>query len=800
MEDLQQQGAKPCLLPGDEECLQSVNLIEKRAQFKEELEEESLNTFHFDRVYYPSEMNAPSTDLMVQEQNEIYESIGSSCLANLFDSYNSCVFAYGQTGSGKTHTMMGAADVQGIIPRFCRQLLTRFEELPELSRKCMRLQASFVEIYCENLYDLLTPEEVKKHSWVQNGRTVADTTVNRKKLALRQHPVHGLTVAGAQTYSVSTWAEVESVLQKGMASRSTAATSMNDQSSRSHAMFQITMEMQTNTQNAFSTATIRFVDLAGSENLKKSGSDGARMHESIHINTSLLSLRRVIDQLLEGKAMPAYRDSKLTRLLSDCLGGNSKTWFLACVSPSVVNLEETKNTLRYAAKARRIVNHVKRNMDVGARLEEDLLHLREELALARGSEVDELKTLISQYEKTQTEMTLNMEQLLSKQEEAAKAIKEAELQAELKVQEVKESSQRARAVHSAELEKMQQGLKKINDEATSYKLRLEAEVENVVATQKELDRQKQISEEKAAELTQLEKELSERERRAAEEKRAWEELANEMENEMERRLANWRELDAESYAHHKEELATMQKELRESYERQLKNKDEDHAVEKEGLRRRMEDLVRENRMLKEEAVHCKVQHAAGLAAAEQRAEEAEKKWAREAEELKRRQEDATVQLAGDVEGLKEGLEQEVLLKVREIERLKKELDAEREKVRAERENAMRAEKRSKAVEEKFKEIELGLRDMEEIHGRTQRIICAADEIDWEGNEELLALIRDVNCWGRQLKSNRADFGYLLASRCRPEYDANYLPSQLTPVESSQGRHKRSTSSRRLRKI
>eukprot|EP01064_Diplonema_japonicum_P013934 TRINITY_DN21471_c0_g1_i1.p1 TRINITY_DN21471_c0_g1~~TRINITY_DN21471_c0_g1_i1.p1 ORF type:complete len:706 (+),score=217.56 TRINITY_DN21471_c0_g1_i1:87-2204(+) len=546
MEDIQQQGARPCLLPSSDDLslLTSVSLLEKRAQFKEELEEECSNTFQFDKVFYPSELNGPSHDVQMHEQNEVYDKIGTPCLTNLFDSYNSCVFAYGQTGSGKTHTMMGSADVEGIIPRFCKQLLSRYEELPPLSQQTIKLQASFVEIYCENLYDLMSPEEVKKQSWVQNGRHNDANAVNRKKLALRQHPVHGLTVAGAQSFPVSTWNEVDAVLRKGMAARSTAATSMNDQSSRSHAMFQITMEMSTQRgrkkqEQTFSTATIRFVDLAGSENLKKSGSDGARMHESIHINTSLLSLRRVIDQLLENKAMPAYRDSKLTRLLSDCLGGNSKTWFLACVSPSVINLEETKNTLRYAAKATRIVNHVKRNMDVGDRLEEDLIHLKEELALARGGEVDELKTLITQYERTQADMVVNMELLQSKQEEAERAVKEAELQAELKVKQLNESSQRARAVHTVELEKMQQGLKQINSKAESYKQKLEREEEQTVAAQRELEKQKEIAETRKSELRQMEEAIAERERRAAEEKRAWEELTTEMEGEMEKRLAKY---------------------------------------------------------------------------------------------------------------------------------------------------------------------------------------------------------------------------------------------------------------------
>ena len=531
----------PCLIPSESAEAAGVTFLDPRNQYAEDYEDEAHNTFQFDRVFYPEDMHDPPQDLQDSEQHEVYQMMGPQCLTNLFESYNSCVFAYGQTGSGKTHTMMGGS-AEGIIPRFCRDLLTRYEALPNLTQSTIKIQASFIEIYCENLYDLMCPEDSPhKKQWVKHGEGNArmSSQDTRRKLSLRQHPVHGLSVAGATTFAVSTYADLETIVRQGMSARSTASTSMNDQSSRSHAMFQITVEMQAPAKTdkygrrveaaTFSTANMRFVDLAGSENLKKSGSNGDRMHESIHINTSLLALRRVIDQLIEKGSVPGYRDSKLTRLLSDCLGGNSKTWFLACVSPSQLNSDETKNTLRYASKATRIVNRVSRNMDVGARMEEDLVHLREELALARGTELDELKSLIAQYEGTlgtaQQDMEEKEREMREAQEAADKeiALAKEEVQATLKA--ASQHKQRAEEVHSAELMKVQQ-------QAESFRRNLQIKEKTFAQNTEELQKTKALAHEKDIELRHVEETLSDDLRKSQDEKKVWEEIAMDMEKDL----------------------------------------------------------------------------------------------------------------------------------------------------------------------------------------------------------------------------------------------------------------------------
>ena len=553
-----QQNCLPTVVPvecEEGEVLTGVNLIERRGQYFDdyyEQESEHRNSFQFDRVFFPSDVHAPPLAVQQEEQLQIYNAIGATCLDNLFDSYNSCVFAYGQTGSGKTHTMMGAHDAEGFIPKFCRDLLQRYEALPDAGRDALSLEASFVEIYCEQIYDLMTVQDTRtQQTW---GRKQIDNYESRKKLTLRQHPIMGVTVAGAATFKVNSWEDVEAILNQGLMARSTASTRMNDQSSRSHAMFQLSLSIKVpgkktiasngwttrEEKGTLSSASVRFVDLAGSENLKKSGSDGARMHESIHINTSLLTLRRVIDQLLEKAPVPAYRDSKLTRLLSDCLGGNSKTWFLACISPSQLNVEETKNTLRYAAKATRIVNHVTRNVDMGAKISQDLVQLKEELANAKGQQFEELQSIINNYEKTQKEMEDDINLFRIKQEETEKALALAEERANLAERRAVEASEHATAV-AEKKGCLEVNLNQVKKEFQICRKQLEAESSKTVVAEVEYKRQKELNLRKEVEVRNLRGRIEETQRKAAiereKEKKVWAEVTTQMETEMAERQA-----------------------------------------------------------------------------------------------------------------------------------------------------------------------------------------------------------------------------------------------------------------------
>eukprot|EP01061_Rhynchopus_euleeides_P015763 TRINITY_DN26810_c0_g1_i3.p1 TRINITY_DN26810_c0_g1~~TRINITY_DN26810_c0_g1_i3.p1 ORF type:complete len:921 (+),score=356.87 TRINITY_DN26810_c0_g1_i3:59-2821(+) len=817
----EEQSAVPCLIPPQDDEATGVTFIDPRAQYADDYDDEAHNTFHFDRVFYPQDIHNPPRELQDSEQHEVYQMIGPQCLTNLFESYNSCVFAYGQTGSGKTHTMMGGM-AEGIIPRFCRELLSRYEALPQVTQQTIKLQASFIEIYCEHLYDLMCDDTShKKQGWIKHGdgNTGRLSSDNRRRLSLRQHPVHGLSVAGATTFSVSTYGELEAIVQQGMAARSTASTTMNDQSSRSHAMFQITMEMQVPNREqrhgfhrreqatTFSTASMRFVDLAGSENLKKSGSNGDRMHESIHINTSLLALRRVIDQLLEKGSVPGYRDSKLTRLLSDCLGGNSKTWFLACVSPSQLNAEETKNTLRYAAKATRIVNHVSRNMDVGARMEEDLVHLREELALARGSEVEDLKTLISQYEGTLSDVQQDMERMRAKQDEqqrvmreqqdeAERALAQAKQEMELSLQEASENNQRARATHTAEMQRIQQ-------EAERFRKKLESKEEAMALHTQELQKTRALAQERGAEMKRVETTLAEQVRRADEEKKVWEEIAMDMERDLITQKRHWKEANEETTRRHQEAMEALRAELVENFQHEMKEKDDDHEEQLSDLKKLNEEYKGQVTSLNDELVKLRLQHAAAMAAHEQKYERERRDWDEEAEEIRRMQTEDKTRLASDVRGMRMGLESEVQQRRSEIQDLKRrhKEDLLRERERAEKAHTMLAEAEIRAnnVESKFNTIDNDMRNMEEVHGKAQRLVTAVEERDFEGHQELINLMKEVCNWGKQLKSLRTNFTSLVQHRGRPEHE-DFLPTQLEPVDPSQGRHRRSCSSRRLRKM
>ena len=277
------------------------------------------------------------------------------------EGYNSCLFAYGQTGSGKTYSMIGpqneygietsiAADC-GVVPRLCADLFQRMEHERSLDPTVThRVECSFVEIYCEKVRDLLTP--------------------GSSTLRVRQHPSRGPYVEGLPSPCVGTAQAVMKLLTLGMKERATAETKMNEHSSRSHAILQlsVTRVMIVNEADAVITKTrsskVNLVDLAGSERLTQSGATGDRLEEAKNINLSLHTLGRVIHTLAErgtcsgaGKSsIPAYRDSALTWLLSDSLGGNSKTMMIATIAASNNCYSQSLNTLRFAGLTQRVVN------------------------------------------------------------------------------------------------------------------------------------------------------------------------------------------------------------------------------------------------------------------------------------------------------------------------------------------------------------------------------------------------------------------------------------------------------------
>ncbi|RAL14603.1 kinesin-3 family protein uncB [Aspergillus homomorphus CBS 101889] len=290
-------------------------------------------------------------------QEDVYNCLGEDFLDHNFEGYHTCIFAYGQTGSGKSYTMMGTSEQPGLIPRTCEDLFQRIEtaESPDIS---YNVRVSYFEVYNEHVRDLLVPRTEPPHY-----------------LRIRESPTEGPYVKDLTEVTVKNYEEIMRFMRKGDMSRTVASTKMNDTSSRSHAVFTITLKQihhdLSTDETTERTARIRLVDLAGSERAKSTEATGQRLREGSNINKSLTTLGRVIAALADpqqgrpakrkGKDIVPYRDSILTWLLKDSLGGNSKTAMIACISPS--DYEETLSTLRYADQAKRIRTRARVNQD-----------------------------------------------------------------------------------------------------------------------------------------------------------------------------------------------------------------------------------------------------------------------------------------------------------------------------------------------------------------------------------------------------------------------------------------------------
>uniref|UniRef100_A0A665WE68 Kinesin family member 13Bb n=1 Tax=Echeneis naucrates TaxID=173247 RepID=A0A665WE68_ECHNA len=347
-------------------------------------------------------------------QDVVFQCLGESLLDNAFMGYNACIFAYGQTGSGKSYTMMGSAEQPGLIPRLCSSLFSRtVQEARE--GESFTVEVSYMEIYNEKVRDLLDPKG------------------SRQALRVREHKVLGPYVDGLSRLAVASYKDIESLMSEGNKSRTVAATNMNEESSRSHAVFNIIlthtlMDLQSGTTGE-KVSKLSLVDLAGSERAAKTGASGERLKEGSNINKSLSTLGLVISALADqgagknkSKFVP-YRDSVLTWLLKDSLGGNSRTAMVATISPAADNYDETLSTLRYADRAKSIVNHAVVNEDPNARiireLREEVEKLREQLTEAELMKAPELKERLEESEKLIQEMTVTWEEKLRKTEAVA---------------------------------------------------------------------------------------------------------------------------------------------------------------------------------------------------------------------------------------------------------------------------------------------------------------------------------------------------------------------------------------------
>jgi hypothetical protein len=312
--------------------------------------------FAFDNSFWSHD----EADAHYATQEDVYNSLGEEFLDHNFEGYHTCIFAYGQTGSGKSYTMMGTGERPGLIPRTCEDLFQRIEaaqgETPNIS---YNVRVSYFEVYNEHVRDLLVPVVPNQAPYY---------------LKIRESPTEGPYVKDLTEVPVRHIGEILRHMKMGDASRTTASTKMNDTSSRSHAVFtimlkQIHHDMETD-ETTERSSRIRLVDLAGSERAKATEATGQRLREGSNINKSLTTLGRVIAALADPKqgrhkggreAVVPYRDSILTWLLKDSLGGNSKTAMIACIAPS--DYDETLSTLRYADQAKRIRTRAVVNQD-----------------------------------------------------------------------------------------------------------------------------------------------------------------------------------------------------------------------------------------------------------------------------------------------------------------------------------------------------------------------------------------------------------------------------------------------------
>ncbi|KAB8356678.1 hypothetical protein FH972_024254 [Carpinus fangiana] len=330
---------------------------------------EGPKNFAYDKSYWSFDKN----DADYAGQEALFKDLGLPLLDNAFAGYNNCIFAYGQTGSGKSYSMMGYGPEAGVIPKICKDMFDRIDKLQLDKTNTCTVEVSYLEIYNERVRDLLNPS-------------------NKGNLKVREHPSTGPYVEDLAKLLVRSFPEIENLMDEGNKARTVAATNMNETSSRSHAVFTLTLTQRKHDEDtkmdAERVAKISLVDLAGSERANSTGATGARLKEGAEINRSLSTLGRVIAALADvssGKkknmSMVPYRDSVLTWLLKDSLGGNSMTAMIAAISPADINFEETLSTLRYADSAKRIKNHAVVNEDANARM---IRELKEELAQLRS--------------------------------------------------------------------------------------------------------------------------------------------------------------------------------------------------------------------------------------------------------------------------------------------------------------------------------------------------------------------------------------------------------------------------------
>ncbi|XP_067119902.1 kinesin-like protein KIF16B [Centruroides vittatus] len=369
-----------------------------------------LKEFTFDHSYW----SFSSSDPHFASQQQVFQDLGQEVVESAFEGYNACIFAYGQTGSGKTYTMMGTPDSEGLIPRICQALFARMKTNRNIGAT-FRTEVSYLEIYNERVKDLL-----RKNTSQHN-------------LRVREHPKLGPYVQDLSKHLVMDYSDVQELMTRGNSHRTTAATTMNDVSSRSHAIFTLTFS-QANFNHDMPSETmskVNLVDLAGSERADVTGATGQRLKEGGHINKSLVTLGTVISALADMSSTQTkktifipYRDSVLTWLLKDSLGGNSKTIMIAAISPAECNYGETLSTLRYANRAKNIINKPTINEDPNVKLIRELRNEIAHLKSLLGDSINSSPMMIEKLHENEARVKVLTEEWTERWKETHKILKE----------------------------------------------------------------------------------------------------------------------------------------------------------------------------------------------------------------------------------------------------------------------------------------------------------------------------------------------------------------------------------------
>jgi kinesin family protein 3/17 len=463
---------------------------------------EPPKTFTFDTVY---DWNS--------KQENVYNESAYPIVDSVLEGYNGTIFAYGQTGTGKTFTMEGPAEpahLKGIIPRAFEHV---FKAINSTTNKQWMVRASMLELYNEEVRDLLSKN-------------------TKNKLELREKPDVGVYVKDLSAFIIQDVQEMNDKLVHGRKSRAVAATDMNAGSSRSHCLFTITVESSdigVDGQPHIVQGKLNLVDLAGSERQDKTNSSGETFNQAIHINQSLTTLGNVISALVSAKSSHVpYRDSKLTRLLQDSLGGNTKTVMIANIGPVDYNFDETVSTLRYANRAKSIKNKPKINEDpkdtMLRQYQDEISKLKEQLAAQMGGQVSEGGTIVQRkvverIVKVQDEAQIRAieEKLAKEKEEIRRKAEEERAKIENQKNMAEEEKQRL-LIALKEKEDAQRHAKEIQEKTVTKLKDMEAKItmgtkamETAVLQEKELQKVKKELDAKKRKEQQMAEELAKKE-------------------------------------------------------------------------------------------------------------------------------------------------------------------------------------------------------------------------------------------------------------------------------------------------